>query len=218
MRSAMLVLVAVGCLLGVGIEMGAQPGGKGGGGPGGPPFGKKKSPFDADPRSGVVVPPGQPMRVRWEYHMEAGGAMTEGKLNSLGAEGWELAAIDVPPVGGRTYIFRRPGVGAPKADTKPAVEPGVEKKAEQRSEIRVYALKNANAIELTRLIDEVLRVSKSPVTRVVADPQTNLIVVNGPMEIHSQIIGLIDRLDIPSDHERPKVLKKKGPTLPGERP
>jgi hypothetical protein len=135
--------------------------------------------------------------------------MAAEKLNTLGAEGWELIAIDHTGPTTRMYVFRRPGTGAPKADSKTTTDPAPEKKVELRNEIKMYALKNANAIELTQLIDEVLRVSKAPTMRVVAEPRTNQIIVNGPIEIHAQIIALLDRLDLPGENENPKGFKKK---------
>lgn len=42
----------------------------------------------------------------WEYHLEQATALTEARLNELGLQGWELAALDSD---GDRAIFKRPG-------------------------------------------------------------------------------------------------------------
>ncbi len=109
MRTQILFVAAVTSLLGIGAEAGvhAQFGGKG-------------------ELKAVQAP------TKWEYRVETRNALAAlGSdslavgLNKLGAEGWELAAIDTtakatPKGPNPAYIFRRPVAEKQKTDAKPA--------------------------------------------------------------------------------------------------
>jgi hypothetical protein len=91
---ASLSLVASGCLIWATANAGAQPGGAGG-----QPGGAKKGPMGFGGGGGVFAT--EPMRMRWEYRVlnavELGQVVkgsTEAALNKLGADGWELVAIE----------------------------------------------------------------------------------------------------------------------------
>lgn len=44
---------------------------------------------------------------QWEYHTEIFGKISEGKLNELGSEGWELAGVGSAN-GVNQFVFKRP--------------------------------------------------------------------------------------------------------------
>jgi hypothetical protein len=55
-------------------------------------------PRPAEPRGTHVQPPWVPFEPRWEYkevvrELEAEGLLSEGELDALGAEHWELAGV-----------------------------------------------------------------------------------------------------------------------------
>lgn len=54
--------------------------------------------------SGVAMAHTQPQRPTWEYKVENG--VSEGKMNSLGAEGWEVVAASNYN-GGMPYVILR---------------------------------------------------------------------------------------------------------------
>src|SRR5262245_37384653 len=142
MRTRNLLLMALVCAVAIlTSDVGAQPDGP-----------KKK--LIGDPASPWAPMKGAaPARVRWEYRamtyhqlvvMEKDSTF-EANLNRLGAEGWELVAIDshsgAKPARDSMYVFRRPATGKPAADTKQAVDSGPKTKEEPRSELRIYQLK-----------------------------------------------------------------------------
>ncbi|MBI3821332.1 MAG: hypothetical protein HY289_01485 [Planctomycetes bacterium] len=165
-----------------------------------PPKGKKKPAPDRDARPAAPKP--EPVRVRWEYHVDYAGnikSMGDGSLqaglNKLGADFWELVALETGTNKVTAYIFRRPAAEKPKADGKPAADPAPKEKAADRLETRVYALKHTSAPELVPLLDEVLRAKKNNIV-IAADPRSNQLVVNGSPRAHADIEALLQRLDV----------------------
>jgi hypothetical protein len=215
---ATLSLVASGCLIWATANAGAQPGGAGG-----QPGGAKKGPMGFGGGGGVFGT--EPMPMRWEYRVldavELGQVVkgsTEGALNKLGADGWELVAIE-PSAPSRTgvYYFRRPNTGPPKAESKQgkgkggsasSLAAGTSALAAEgwNMDLRIYPLKNASAAELADLLLDVLSVNKFPL-RIAVDRRSNQLIVNGPMIAHEKIGALLNRLDMPGDNE-PKREKK----------
>lgn len=178
--------------------------------------GPKQGPPPSPKGGGGMPRPADPMRVRWEYRVEYDYSLVkQGKgdlqagLNALGGDAWELITVE-PASTSRTgtFIFRRPVAGQTKAEKKPALEKTPTEKAEPQMELRMYTIKFADARELSQLINEVLRNPNRPM-RIVAEPRTNQLVVNTTMESHTEILKLLDRLDTPSDNEKPKT-KRKG--------
>jgi Bacterial type II/III secretion system short domain len=203
MRTQMLIAAALVCLVWTGAQ--AQVGGKK------PPLGDG-GPKPDEPK--IFKPkPAPPMR--WEYLATGLGFTVEAiqsGLNDLAAEGWELVAID-PGAGGKAakasvYVFRRPATAKPKADVKPAPQPAPKEKAESKLELRIYPLKHGNAVDLAHLIENVLQPNNLPM-RVVADPRTNQVLVNGSAAAQEAVQALLDRLDRPARNEPAAFDKKK---------
>ena len=56
------------------------------------------TPRPFEPRAPHLTPPWVPVEPSWEYRevvrdLDSGGLLTEGDLNALGAEHWELAGV-----------------------------------------------------------------------------------------------------------------------------
>lgn len=175
---------------------------------------------------------------KWEYLVEYRGKDLQADLDKLGAEGWELVAIEPTQRLGSasTMIFRRPVAKNMVADPKPnqggpgprgvkpggfgpavgpnekAPEPAPKKAAAPKTELRVYSLKYANAVDLAGLIEAVLAPT-DPRMRIAAEPRTNQIVVNGTGDAHDNVQALLSRLDVsaptPGDIAIPGGTKKK---------
>jgi hypothetical protein len=214
MRRTLVLVAAFGSLLCLASALGAQPGGKGGF-PGG--FGKKKGP-EGDGGFGPAFP--APKSTRWEYQVlntlsiaSLGKESFDSGLNQLGADGWELVAVESPGPKGTyaKYIFRRPAGTRPKGEPKPGGAPGPKEKPEARLELRMYQLKNAIAQDVSALLSDVLRASARDPMRVAADPRTNQVVVNATAQLHGEIEALVQRLDVPAAESplRPPTSKKK---------
>ena len=61
-----------------------------------------------EPRGTHVQPPWVPFEPRWEYkevvrELDGDGLLTEGELNALGAEHWELAGV--ASLGARVHFY-----------------------------------------------------------------------------------------------------------------
>jgi hypothetical protein len=94
------------------------------------------------------------------------------------------------------YVFRRQLTGQPKAETKPkgGADSGPKAK-EARLELRVYALKHANAVDMSNLVTEALQLNAFKMT-VVPSSRTNQLVVNATMDAHLEIQALLNQLDV----------------------
>ncbi len=208
MRKSTLIVLGLACVFLAGADTNAQPGGK------------KKTPFDFGGGIGGFGsgPALSPPRVRWEYRTMADNAVIalgkgnfDAGLNKLGAEDWELITVDRQSPHSSMLFFRRPATGKPAPDVKPDLEPAPKgkEKVEDVLEFRIYALKNANAVDMAHLMEELLRINKLRL-RVLAEPRTNQVIVNGTKEAQEQIEALISRLDMPADNEpAPKEFLKK---------
>lgn len=196
MRKSTSLLLALGVLFCASMGAFAQPGGKGpkGGFGGQFQFGKKKGGGDNEP--GIPSASAGPLKItRWEYRIQTGPADVE-TLNNLGSAGWELTGVE-PADKGRPsrYIFRRPLAGNPKIDA--ATDPAPKEKADVKLELRTYVMKHASAVEIAGILSDVLRVSKTDPLRIVAEPRTNQLIVNGSMPMHAEIMALVEKLDAP---------------------
>jgi Bacterial type II/III secretion system short domain len=219
MRTQMLFVAAMVCLLGLGLtNIGAQ--------------GPKKPQPPQPPDEPKIVKPKfvAPTPARWEYRVlsstkigELGENNLEVGLNALGADGWELVAVEPLKINSR-YIFRRPLTSQPKPAAKPAPEPAPKEKEETKLEFRVYPLQNAKAVDMAGLLSDVLQIFKYPL-RVVADPATNQLLVAGPIDAHVAVRALLECLDRPGVNDAPRTTapppsivlpgkKKKGPPSP----
>jgi hypothetical protein len=219
MRKLMLALAALGCLFWVAADVNGQLGGGkkgpmgfggGGGFPGG--FGPMAS--------GPAKP------TTWEYRVltrsslaQLGKDNLEAGLNELGAEGWELIGIETGAKSSSySYIFRRPGTNKPRSDAKRAAEPAPKEKADASIEFRIYRLKHASAINVGRVIEELMRTGRQDSLRVVADPQTNQLLMKGPVQMHLDVEAILKCLDVPSDDASPPPgAFKKRESLPGKK-
>jgi hypothetical protein len=198
---------------------GGQPGGFGGAGFGGFGGGGFGGGLPGGGFGPMMQGPAKPMT--WEYRVLTRGSIDElGKdnleagLNALGAEGWELVSIDssAKPTSGNRYIFRRPGAAKPRTDTKPAVAPASTEKADAKIDFRVYRMRHANAVEVARMLDELMRTGRSDSLRVVADPHTNSLLLKGPAQAQFDVEAILQHLDLPGEAEaaRPGPNKKGG--------
>lgn len=203
MRTKLLCVVALGLLVVAYADIGAQPEPKKKGGPGDPWFKKQQT-------SETVT--------RWEYRAEyASTFYTKSNtfdvtgLNKLGAEGWDLVAINPGPPnqqGMAMFIFRRPS-GAVKIEPKAIADPAPKAMAEPKLDLRIYLLKNANASDIANIVGDVVRAGKQTV-RIVPDPRTNQVIVFAPTDMHDMIEALIQRIDIDIlPPNPPKAGKKK---------
>lgn len=160
------------------------------------------------PQPGAATPP----RVKWEYHVEpvntADRQALQVKLNKLGADGWELVAIDQSQAkeGPTTMVLRRPLAEKQKPAAKRAPEPGPNK-PEPMLELRTYALKHASATDLVGVVKDVLEPNQFHM-RIVAEQRTNQLIVNGPMEAQLAVQTLLNQLDVPTE-------QRAGPNRPG---
>ena len=116
-----------------------------------------------------------------------------------------------------SYIFRRPGTGKPRGNAKPAVEPAPKEKADASIEFRIYRLKHASAINVGRMIEELIRTGRQDSLRVVADPHTNQLLMKGPVQMHLDVEAILNRLDVPSDDASPPGAFKKRESFPGKK-
>jgi hypothetical protein len=143
-------------------------------------------------------------QARWEYKTlsrdqvealagKAAANRLEAGLNKLGADGWELSAIEPYTHMGpgmsqpAQYVFKRPAVRA----AAPAA-----KKAEA---LQLVRLKYANAAELAKTLNAVLR--KGEAGTVVVDERTNSIILQMAEEKLREVMTLLVELD---SEETPK--------------
>jgi hypothetical protein len=117
-------------------------------------------------------------------------------LNSLGAEGWELAAVE-PGSGGRVtlYLFKRP---APAGQGKQA------KKAEKEDEppVQIVRLKHATAAQLAKTLTAVFR--KAQGAQFVAEERTNSLVITADLNTMREAVRVITALDEPEEKPAPQ--------------
>jgi hypothetical protein len=200
---------------------GGQPGGFGGGGFGGAiPGGGFGGGQPGGPGAFGPMMPGPVKLLTWEYRvlpraalLELGKENFEAGLNLVGAEGWELCGIETSKSNQHTYLFRRSGMNKPRTDAKPAIPPASTEKADAKVDFRVYRLKHANAVEVARMLDELMRTGRSDSLRIVADPHTNSLLLRGPAQVHFDVEAILQHLDVPgaADAPRPGGGKKGGP-------
>lgn len=69
------------------------------------------------------------------------------------------------------------------------------------TELRVYALKNAEAREANMLLQNLVQRGNAQV-QIVADQRTNTLIVSGPAAIHERIANLVRTIDVPGSAKR----------------
>jgi hypothetical protein len=144
-------------------------------------------------------------QARWEYRTlsrsqvealagKAAENRLEAGLNKLGADGWELSAIEPYTSMGpgvsqpAQYVFKRPAKAAAPAAKKGAAE-----------EVQLIRLKYANAAEVAKTLSAVFR--KGEGATVVADERTNALILQAAEEKLREMRTLIAELD---SEEAPK--------------
>jgi hypothetical protein len=186
---------------------------------GGPP-----QPGGGEAQRGGSLPFG---RVGWEYRVVSradilGLAGKEDKdkftagLNRLGAEGWELVAIEAPLV----HWFKRPAAPSPAADRgrrdggaagnrgqrRPAgkgPDAPARPAAAAAAEIKVFRLKFAPAQDAEAVLSKVLLAGGGGEgLRLASDPRTNSVVAQGAAARLQEVEALLAQLDTP-DERRP---------------
>jgi hypothetical protein len=187
--------------------------------PGRTPSGNPPPPADLQPQRGRPAQRGDAApsgRRAWEYRVlhraDVEELAPQGKdrftagLNRLGAEGWELAAIE-PPL---TYLFKRPVAtppaanrgqrgGGPAADRRPAAAAP----APAAPELRVFQLKHASARDLATTLAKLFPDGgpRGP-ARFVSDSRTNSVLAFGPTVELEMAEAVLSRLDTP-DEKKP---------------
>jgi type II secretory pathway component GspD/PulD (secretin) len=68
-------------------------------------------------------------------------------------------------------------------------------KADAPEEFQIFALKNADAVKLAKVLDEIFNSKAGKALRIVADEQTNSILVRGPADQMETVKAVIARLD-----------------------
>jgi hypothetical protein len=145
-------------------------------------------------------------QARWEYRTlsrsqvealagKAAENRLEAGLNKLGADGWELSAIE-------PYTSMGPGVSQPaqyvfKRPAARAAAPAAKKGAAE--EVQLIRLKYANAAEVAKTLSAVFR--KGEGATVVADERTNALILQAAEEKLREMRTLIAELD---SEEAPK--------------
>jgi type II secretory pathway component GspD/PulD (secretin) len=137
-------------------------------------------------------------------------------LNKLGAEGWELIAIESP----LAYLFKRPAALSAASNRGqrgggPAANRGQRWPAGRGSdapaapavaalEIKVFRLKFAPALEAEKVLSKVLLVGGGGEgLRLASDPRTNSVVAHGPAARLQEVEALLMRLDTPDERKPP---------------
>jgi hypothetical protein len=174
---------------------------------------KPMPPMPPDPPMGT--PKVEKAHTKWDYRTVYASAFytmsnvfDDAALSKVGADGWELVAINPGPPnqpGMAQFIFRRPIGGDKKAAPMPAPK-AVD--AQEVLVVNIYRLKNAKAVEVARLVEEVMQLNEQRM-RIVPDPRTNQIVVNTTTAAHQIIEDVLARLDVPADLLPPDAVKKK---------
>ncbi len=108
----------------------------------------------------------------------------------------------------RLQDFAKPPVpGVPEPAPSPA--------AGGRAEIKVVALRNANAVELQKTLDKLF----GSEVQILADPRTNSLILRGPEKDLMTVLALIERLDTPAKtDEQPGGRPRPGTPGSGEEP
>jgi hypothetical protein len=168
-------------------------------------------PGPASAQPGVILPSAPPPRATWEYKelsrtaVEALAGKEEKErfvagLNKLGAEGWELVAVDPTAKGAGRYLFKRPGgrAAGERAEGKPPSAA-----AEVPTPIQIVRLKNARAADTAKLLMAVF--GKAAGLQVIADDRTNSLLVGGSLDQQAELLKLVVELDnIDSDAAAPR--------------
>src|SRR5262245_30412877 len=147
------------------------------------------------------------VRSGWEYKTAtakevrdlANNDLTAG-LNRLGEDGWELVAVEPRSDTGRslrdaTYYFKRPKsvmAAAPEAP-KPAA-PRAEFKDE---EFQTLQLKHVDAVGTAKTLQQLFGEQKG--VRIVADPNTNTLLIRCSVEMFDTLRKVVIVLDSPTD-------------------
>ncbi|HVS37770.1 MAG TPA: secretin N-terminal domain-containing protein [Gemmataceae bacterium] len=148
---------------------------------------------DAGKDPGKLNAPASP---KWEYKalkateiIDLGKGDQNAGLNVLGDEGWELVAVEPSVPGGRvlkesSFYFKRPAAQAE------ASAPGA------ASDTYVRPLKYASAVDVAKILDKLL--DGGGRMRIVADAQTNQILVTASLEDTKKVVKILEALDVPT--------------------
>jgi hypothetical protein len=139
---------------------------------------------------------------KWEYQVLTHDQIADlakkdfaAGLNKLGADGWELVAVEprtdrdhgAKPSGQAAFYFKRPAARAEgaRAEAGPSGE----------GDFRVFRLKNASAVDTAKLLQELFGDNRR--IRIVADPNTNSLLVRGTDIDLATVAALLDKCDVP---------------------
>jgi hypothetical protein len=144
-------------------------------------------------------------RIQWEYKALGRPAIEKlakensdykfaDGLNRLGAEGWELVVVEAS-----IYIFKRPA-----ARRQPERRAPAEQRQSEAPATRVHMLKYAQATETAKTLSAILE-DKADRFRIVSDRRTNSVLIRARPDEMSEIVVLLERLDVPLQDKAARV-------------
>jgi type II secretory pathway component GspD/PulD (secretin) len=78
-------------------------------------------------------------------------------------------------------------------------------------------LKHASAVDVGRMIEELMGTGRQDSLRVVANPNTNQLLLKGTAQVQLEIEAILQRLDLPPNDRPPPGPSKKGVSLSGKK-
>jgi hypothetical protein len=151
--------------------------------------------------------------VKWEYKVLSRAAIEElanndfeAGLNKLGDEGWDLYVVPTTPTAaGRgkapEYYFKR--VKGPAAKEPPKTDAPKEEARDDAHE--VIKLKYVSAVDVAKTADALFGGKGAAAPRVVAEPISNSVLVNGTAQQTATVRALVTLLDVPEAADRAKA-------------
>jgi hypothetical protein len=192
-------------------------------GPAAPDEPARKEPPAARPASAAPAAPAHRAGARWEYRtvtrqelLDLGKNDVNAGLNKLGDDGWELVAVRPgaaagpergprrPGESGTEYYFKRPASAPMVSASAPPAGPG-------EGQFVVFRLKFGSAVPLSRMLNELMNgEGGSRRMRVVADPETNQLLLKGTDNDLATVEALLNKLDTPPDNAKPTTAGERG--------
>ena len=125
-------------------------------------------------------------------------------LNTLGAEGWELAVVVPSPVGRQELVFKRPVGLAPRGRAVAAAEPSPPAGPPGAApEFRVFRLRNARAADMERTLAKLFQ-GRGTTLRIASDERTNSLLASGSATQLDEIEAILSKLDTPDGAKAPR--------------